>query len=217
MVVFNHVASLSTEDVPPVLFYAIGTILWSFFSSLLVSQARVFYSNKDIFGKVYFPRLTVPISLVISELTKFVIQFVVFSVIFVIYLFNGFEFFLSWRLLLIPVLLIWLILLASGMGLVISSITTRYRDLAKALEFLLAMFMYATPVVYPLSMITGKLRILFELNPITAILECFRYACFGVGDISLSLILYSVGITLIFVGFGIVLFNKNEKVFVDVI
>ena len=217
MVVFKHVAALSTEDVPPILFYAIGTILWSFFSSLLTSQARVFYSNKDIFGKVYFPRLTVPISLIFSELLKFIIQFVLFVIIFVVYLFNGYGFYLSWRLLLIPVLMIWLILMASGLGLAISSVTTRYRDLAKALEFFLAMFMYATPVVYPLSLVTGKLRILFELNPITAVLECFRYACFGVGEISLSTILYSVGFTLIVTSVGVVLFNKNEKVFVDVI
>ncbi len=217
MVVFKHVAALSTEDVPPVLFYAIGTILWSFFSSLLTNQARVFYANKDIFGKVYFPRLTVPISLIFSELTKFAIQFVLFIIIFVVYLFNGYGAYLSWRLLLIPVLMIWLILMASGLGLAISSITTRYRDLAKALEFFLAMFMYATPVVYPLSMVSGKLRILFELNPITAVLECFRYACFGVGDVSLSTIMLSAGCTLIFVSLGILLFNKNEKDFVDVI
>ena len=217
MVVFNHVAALSTEDVPPVLFYAIGTILWSFFSSLLTNQARVFYANKDIFGKVYFPRLTVPISLIFSELLKFIIQFAIFTIIFVIYLFNGYGFYLSWRLLLIPVLMLWLILMATGLGLAISSITTRYRDLAKALEFFLAMFMYATPVVYPLSIVTGKLRIFFEINPITAVLEGFRYACFGVGELSLSIILISLGCTLFFVGLGIFLFNKNEKVFVDVI
>jgi lipopolysaccharide transport system permease protein len=217
IIVFRHVAYLGTDDVPPVLFYSIGTILWSLFSSLLASQARVFYTNKDIFGKVYFPRLTVPISVIIGELLKFAIQFAIFSIIFVVYLFNGYESFLSLRLLLLPVMVLWMVLMATGLGLIISSITTRYRDLAKALEFFLSMFMYAIPVVYPLSEVTGKIRIIFALNPITAILECFRYSCFGVGVISLKMILYSVGCTIVFLLTGIFLFNKNEKVFVDVI
>ena len=217
VLVFRHVASVGTDDIPPVLFYAAGTILWSFFSSLLTVQARVFYTNKDIFGKVYFPRLTVPIAMIFSELLKFLIQFGMFAVIYVVYLFNGYSGFLSIRLLLLPLIVIWLILMATGLGLIVSSVTTRYRDLAMAMTFFLSMFMYAAPVVYPLSEVSGRLKTVIFFNPITAIIECFRYSCFGTGEVSLTMILYSAGCTLLFLLGGILLFNKNEKAFVDVI
>ena len=217
VLVFRHVASVGTDDIPPVLFYAIGTLLWSFFSSLLTVQARVFYTNKDIFGKVYFPRLTVPIAMIFSELLKFLIQFAMFAVIYVVYLFNGYSGFLSIRLLLLPLIVIWLILIATGLGLIVSSVTTRYRDLAMAMTFFLSMFMYAAPVVYPLSEVSGRLKTVIFFNPITAIIECFRYSCFGTGEVSLTMILYSTGCTLLFLLGGILLFNKNEKAFVDVI
>ena len=217
MIVFRHVADLGTDDIPPVLFYSAGTILWSFFSSLLTSQARVFYSNKDIFGKVYFPRLTVPVSIIIGESIKFLIQFLVFAIIYFVYLFNGCGVFLSVRLLFLPAVIIWMILLATGLGLIISSITTRYRDLAVALTFFLSMIMYATPVVYPLSETSGNVRTLICLNPVTAILECFRFSCFGAGVTDTGMILYSMVCTIIFMICGLLLFNKNEKTFIDVI
>lgn len=217
VLVFRHVASVGTDDIPPVLFYAAGTILWSFFSSLLTVQARVFYTNKDIFGKVYFPRLTVPIAMIFSELLKFLIQFALFAIIYVVYLFNGYSDFVSLRLLLLPLIVIWLILMATGLGLMVSSVTTRYRDLAMAMTFFLSMFMYAAPVVYPLSEVSGKLKTVIFFNPITAIIECFRYSCFGTGDVSMNMILYSVACTFVFLLGGILLFNKNEKSFVDVI
>ncbi len=215
IIVFRHVASVGTDDIPPVLFYSAGTILWSFFSSLLTSQARVFYSNKDIFGKVYFPRITVPIAIIAGESIKFLIQLSVFAIIYVYLLFNGFGYYLSIRLLLLPAVILWMILLTTGLGLVVSSITTRYRDLAMALAFFLSMFMYATPVVYPLSEVSGKLRTFICLNPITAILECFRYSCFGKGSLSPAMILYSIACTLVFLFAGLALFNRNEKTFVD--
>lgn len=217
IMVFRYVASLGTDDIPPVLFYSAGTILWTFFSSLLTSQARVFYSNKEIFGKVYFPRLTVPVSVIMGETIKFLIQFSVFAVIYIVYLFNGYAVFLSLRLLLLPIVIIWMILMATGLGLIISSITTRYRDLAMALAFFLSMVMYATPVVYPLSEVSGKLKEIISLNPITAVLECFRYAAFGTGELSVRMVLSSVVLTFLFLFGGLILFNKNEKNFVDVI
>ena len=217
VLVFRHVASVGTDDIPPVLFYAAGTILWSFFFFLLTVQARVFYTNKDIFGKVYFPRLTVPIAMIFSELLKFLIQFGMFAVIYVVYLFNGYSGFLSLKLLLLPLIVIWLVLMATGLGLIVSSVTTRYRDLAMAMTFFLSMFMYAAPVVYPLSEVSGRLKTVIFFNPITAIIECFRYSCFGTGEVSLTMILYSAGCTLLFLLGGILLFNKNEKAFVDVI
>lgn len=217
IIVFRHVAKIGTEGVPSVLFYSVGIILWSFFTSLLTNQARVFYSNKDIFGKVYFPRLTVPIALIISELIKFLIQFAVFAVVFCVYLFNGYSGFLSVKLLLLPLVVIWTALLSTGLGLIVSSITTRYRDLAKALEYFLSLFMYAAPVVYPLSEVSDRFKPFFVYNPVTAILECFRHLCFGTSEISVFMILYSVGCTFVFLLAGIFLFNKNEKIFVDVI
>lgn len=217
IIVFRHVAKIGTEGVPSVLFYSVGIILWSFFTSLLTNQARVFYSNKDIFGKVYFPRLTVPIALIISELIKFLIQFAIFAVVFCVYLFNGYSGFLSFKLLLLPLVVIWTALLSTGLGLIVSSITTRYRDLAKALEYFLSLFMYAAPVVYPLSEVSDRFKPLFIYNPVTAILECFRHLCFGTSEISVFMILYSVGCTFVFLLAGIFLFNKNEKIFVDVI
>ena len=217
IIVFRHVANIGTEGVPPVLFYSIGIILWSFFSSLLTSQARVFYSNKDIFSKVYFPRLTVPIALILSELIKFLIQFAVFAVVYSVYLFNGYSGFISFKLLLLPLIVVWTALLSTGVGMIVSSITTRYRDLAKALEYFLSLFMYAAPVVYPLSEVSDRFRPFFVFNPVTAILECFRSLCFGTSEASPFMILYSIGCTLILLLAGILLFNKNEKVFVDVI
>ena len=217
IIVFRHVANIGTEGVPPVLFYSIGIILWSFFSSLLTSQARVFYSNKDIFSKVYFPRLTVPIALILSELIKFLIQFAVFAVVYSVYLFNGYSEFISFKLLLLPLLVVWTALLSTGVGMIVSSITTRYRDLAKAREYFLSLFMYAAPVVYPLSEVSDRFRPFFVFNPVTAILECFRSLCFGTSETSPFMILYSIGCTLILLLAGILLFNKNEKIFVDVI
>ena len=217
IIVFRHVASVGTDDIPPLLFYSVGTILWSFFSSLLTSQARVFYANKEIFGKVYFPRLTVPIAIIFGESIKFLIQFFVFAIIYALYLFKGYGYFISVRVLLLPLVIVWLILMASGLGLIISSITTRYRDLAMALAFFLSMFMYATPVVYPLSEVSGNLRTFICLNPITAVLECFRYSCFGTGVMAPEMILYSAVCTFVFLFGGLILFNRNEKAFVDVI
>ena len=217
MIVFRHVASLGTDDIPPVLFYLAGTILWYFFSNLLISQARVFYANKDIFGKVYFPRLTVPIAIIFGELIKFLIQFVMFVIVFVFFLFKGYTAYLSVKLLLLPIILLWLILLATGLGLMISSVTNKYRDLAKAMEFFLSLFMYATPIVYPLSEVPEGFKLFFILNPITAIIESFRKVCFGTGDVSATMILYSVLMTAFFVFIGVILFNKNEKKFIDVI
>ena len=217
IIVFRHVASVGTDDIPPLLFYSVGTILWSFFSSLLTSQARVFYANKEIFGKVYFPRLTVPIAIIFGESIKFLIQFFVFAIIYALYLFKGYGYFISVRVLLLPLVIVWLILMASGLGLIISSITTRYRDLAMALAFFLSMFMYATPVVYPLSEVSGNLRNFICLNPITAVLECFRYSCFGTGVMAPEMILYSAVCTFVFLFGGLILFNRNEKAFVDVI
>ena len=217
MIVFQNVASLGTDGIPPVLFYLAGTILWAFFSNLLTAEARVFSDNKEIFGKVYFPRLTVPISILLGELLKFLIQLALFAMALVLYYIKGYHGFVSIKLLLLPIVIMWIAIQACGFGLVISSITTKYRDLAKALLFFLSLFMYATPVVYPLSEVAEKYRIYFGLNPVTAVMECFRMSCFGAGLVRKEYIIYSVLCTLVFLLMGLALFSKNEKTFVDVI
>jgi len=217
MVVFRHVARLGTDGVPPILFYSAGTVMWTFFSSLLTGEARVFSVNQDIFGKVYFPRLTVPIAVFFGEIIKFLIQFSLFALIFIGYVMTGYGEYVSLRLIFIPVIIFWIGVQACGLGLVVSAITTRYRDLAKALSFFLSLFMYVTPVAYPLSEVSEKYRIVFAMNPVTAAMECFRKLCFGVGEVSVSLVSYSIFCTLLFLFAGVILFNKNEKVFVDVI
>ena len=217
MIVFRHVANLGTDGIPPVLFYFAGSILWAFFSRVLTNEAGVFSANKAIFEKVYFPRMAVPIAIFLNEIIKFLIQFVLFFLIFAGYVIFGYGEFLSAKLLLLPVIIFWIGIQAYGLGLIISSVTTKYRDLALALPFFLSLFMYATPVVYPLSEVSEQYRIFFECNPVTAVIECFRIFCFGAGEISLPNVLYSVACTVLFFFAGVILFNKNEKVFVDVI
>ena len=217
LIIFGNLAQLGTDGIPQIMFYFVGTMLWSLFSSTLLTESNVFTSNQSIFGKVYFPRLTVPIAVIIGELVKFLIQFVLFLVMFIFYILKGYTNFLSLRLLLIPVIVLWITIMAMGIGLIISAITTKYHDLAKALSFFLSLFMYATPVVYPLSEVPEKYKFLFYFNPVSAPMECFRIVCFGSGSIPMYMIVFSVICTLIFAFGGIVLFNKNERTFVDVI
>lgn len=217
MIVFQQVANLGTDGIPPILFYSAGTVLWTFFSALLTAESRVFSAYKDIFGKVYFPRLTVPIAIFFGELLKFLIQFLLFAAVFIGYSVKGYPQFLSMRLFLLPLIIFWTGMQACGIGLVVSSVTTKYRDLAKALSFLLSLFMYVTPVVYPISEVPERYRLFFEANPLAAVMECFRMLCFGTGSVSVELVIYSVIWTCVVLLAGIVLFHKNEKAFVDVI
>lgn len=217
IIVFRNVAKLGTDGIPPILFYFAGTILWAFFSNLLSSESKIFSANKEIFGKVYFPRHTVVIAIFFGEVLKFLIQSALFATLYIGYVIIGYRSFLSPYLLLLPAVIVWSGIQAVGIGLIISSITTKYRDLAKALSFFLSLFMYVTPVVYPLSEVSERYRMFFVLNPVTAVLECFRRVCFGAGDVSAGSVFYSILCTLLFLIAGVLLFNRNEKVFIDVI
>lgn len=217
LIVFQNVANIGTEGIPPVLFYFAGTILWTFFGNLLTNEARVLSANKEIFGKVYFPRLTVPISVFCGELIKLIIQLVLFAPIYARYIINGHPNIISIKLLLLPVIILWTGIMAVGLGLIVSSITIRYRDLTKALSYFLSLFMYVTPVVYPLSEVSEKYRIFFKLNPVSALMECFRWVCFHTGIVSLRSVSYSIGCSIVFLTAGLILFNRNEKTFIDVI
>lgn len=217
IVVFQNIAQLSTGGIPPVLFYFGGTVLWTLFRKLIKGESRVFINNRYIFEKVYFPRLTVPIAIFLGEINRFIIQFILFIFLFFLSAYNGYQCKLSYSWLLLPAVIIWISMQAIGLGLIVSSLTTKYRDLSKALSFFLSLYMYITPVVYPLAQVSEKYRGLFLLNPLTQVMECFRKICFGTGDISTYSVIYSLACSIVFFVLGVILFNKNEKVFVDVI
>lgn len=217
MIVFGNLAKLGTDGIPRPLFYFGGTMLWTFFSESLSKISNVFITNKNIFGKIYFPRLTVPISDIIVLIIKLSIQFSLFIIIYILYICKGVPIKVSFTILFFPVLVIWLALLSAGLGMIISSITTKYRDLIMVLHFFISLAMYATPVVYPLSQIPEKMKIVFYVNPITAPMELFRIIFFQAGNIPVGVCLYSLISTFLFCFLGLILFKMNEKKFIDVI
>lgn len=217
MFIFGTLAEIGTNGIPQILFYYSGTMLWTFFSETFLKIANVFNDNKAMFGKVYFPRLVVPFSIVMVNMIKLFIQFVLFVILYFYNLYQGYDLVISWRLLLVPVIILWIGALAMGLGLIVTSITTKYRDLALVLSHMVSLLMYATPVVYPLSEVPGKLGRLLVWNPMSAPLEIFRKYVFGVGDIPLEFWAVSVALCIIIIIYGFHIFRKNEKSFVDVI
>ena len=217
MLIFGRLSGIGTDGIPQILFYFSGTMLWTYFSTSLVEASKTFSINKGIFSKVYFPRLTVPIATSIGFIIKLAIQFALFAILYIYYFVKGASFVPSFTILLFPVIVIWLGLLATGIGMIISSITTKYRDIALTIDFLVQLVMYATPVVYPLSEVPESLTWLFYANPISAPIELFRVCFFGVESVPLKMTLVSAGVTAVCLFFGLVLFNQNEKSFVDVI
>lgn len=214
-IVFAKVAKISTAGLPPVIFYLSGTIAWNYFSNTLLKTSDTFIANASIFGKVYFPRLTVPLSIVISNLIQFGIQFLLLVVIMLYYSFKGFDFQFDITLVLIPLMLLILAGLGLGFGIIISSLTTKYRDLKQLVSFGVQLWMYVTPVIFPLSSIEGKFRIFFLINPITGIVETFRTILLGVNQINFIHLSYSAVFMLILLIFGIILFNRIERNFMD--
>jgi lipopolysaccharide transport system permease protein len=192
-------------------------MLWTFFSGCFTNASDIFITNSGLFGKVYFPRLTVPISNVFSNSIRILVQFAMLMVFFVYYLLKGSGLSPSWYALLFPLILIWLAALGTGMGMIVSSLTTKYRDLKHLVTFALNLAMYITPVVYPLSQIPGKFSWLVFINPVSAPIELFRLWFFGAGSISRVMILSSLGMTAVFVLAGLILFNQNERNYIDVV
>jgi lipopolysaccharide transport system permease protein len=218
LLVFGKIAKISTDGIAPVAFYMSGITLWGYFSSALTSTSNTFVGNASIFGKVYFPRLVLPLSVVISNIVKLGIQLLLLIVVIGYYHFNGYPFQFRWELLLIPVLVLQLAALGLGLGVIISSVTTKYRDFSVLLGFAIQLYMYMTPIVYPLSFVENKsYKWLILANPLTPVIETFRYTLFGVGTISPSLILYSIFFTIFAFFTGIVLFNRVEKTFMDTV
>lgn len=217
-IIFAGVARIPTDGLPPTLFYLAGMTPWNFFAACLTSTSATFLINANLFGKVYFPRLVVPLSVVISNLVQFGIQFLLFGLFLVWYAAKGSN--LSPNpvliVLLTPILLLAMGLLGLGAGIAVSSMTTKYRDLARLVTFGVQLMMYATPVIYPLSSIPENYQWLIQLNPMTAIIESFRAIFLG-GQVPWDGLLISVSITLVVLSIGVVLFNKVEKTFMDTV
>lgn len=220
MVVFGGIAKIPTDGLPQPLFYLSGICLWQYFSDCLNKTSSTFTANAGIFGKVYFPRLIVPISTVVSNLLRFGIQFALFMVVYAIYqiwIIPG-QIHTNWYALLLPVLVLMLAGLALGFGILLSSMTTKYRDMSLLLSYFVSLWMYATPVIYPLSTITNeKLRMLMSLNPLTGIVEAFKYGFLGEGQFSWGMLGYSAAFMMVLLALGIVIFNRVQKTFMDTV
>jgi lipopolysaccharide transport system permease protein len=217
-IIFNGVAQISTDGMPPLLFYLAGTIPWNYFATCLTKISTTFTSNAHIFGKVYFPRLVVPLSVVISNLIQFGIQFVLFALVFGWYFARGVDVHPNWLAILglTPLLLVLMAALGLGTGIIVSALTTKYRDFTFLIAFGVQLAMYATPIIYPMSAIPEKWRWLIEINPMSAPIESFR-ACFLGGPIPWSALGISAIVTAGLLLFGILLFNKVEKTFMDTV
>ncbi|MBP1166168.1 MULTISPECIES: ABC transporter permease [unclassified Chryseobacterium] len=216
LVIFGRIAKLPTDGAPPLLFYLAGVTLWNYFSSSLVATSSTFTGNAGIFGKVYFPRLVTPLSIVLSNLMRFGVQYVLFIIVWAYYYYKG-EVHPNVWILATPFLIFLMALFALGMGMIFSSLTTKYKDLAMLLGFGVSLYMYATPVIYPVSSLPGFFKKLAYYNPLTGIFECFKYAWIGVGDFSPAMLGISTIIILILLVIGIVVFNKVEKTFMDTV
>ncbi|MCX6327204.1 MAG: ABC transporter permease [Bacteroidia bacterium] len=215
--VFGRLAAISTDDLPQPLFYLAGITAWNYFADCLTKTSTVFRDNSNIFGKVYFPRLILPLSIVASNLVRFGVQMLLFFSMMAYYYWQGAAFTPNWALLMFPVLVLMMALLGLGLGLIITAMTTKYRDLAFLVTFGVQLLMYTTTVIYPLSAAPEKYKHIIELNPMTGIIEAFRFSFLGKGEFSPWSIGYSAIITVIVLIAGIVIFNKTEKTFVDTV
>ena len=219
MVVFGGIAKIPTDGIPQPLFYLAGISMWQYFADCLNKTSHVFVVNAAVFGKVYFPRLVVPIASVISNLIKFLIQFALFVVVYLYFAaLVGSPVRPNIYALLLPVLVAMLAGLALGFGIVFSSFTTKYRDLTFLLSFIVQLWMYATPVIYPISTITNaKIKLMMQINPLTGILEAFKYGVLGAGTFSWGALAYSAGVICVLLAVGIVVFNRVQRSFIDTV
>ena len=218
IVVFGKIAEIPTDDVPQPVFYLSGICLWEYFSTCLTEVAATFQTNAVLFGKVYFPRLVAPVSKIASKLFRFSLQLSTFVMVYLFFVLKGVELRPNWYLLLFPVIVLIIQGLALGLGLIISSLTTKYRDLTNFFGVFVSLWMYATPIVYPLSYVTNPtLHKIMLLNPMTALIETFKYGAYGAGEFSWSALGYSCVCMLVLLVIGIAMFNRKQKFFIDTI
>ena len=217
-IVFSRIAGISTSGLPPILFYLSGLTAWNYFADCLNKTSQTFVANAGMFGKVYFPRLAVPVSIVISSLITFAFQFLLFSVVLFYYVFTGtVHFQLNSALLLFPVLVLMMALLGLGSGIVVSALTTKYRDLRFLMNFGVQLLMYATPVIYPMDSIGGKLKTAISFNPMSSIVETMRYIFLGTGQLNLGNLAYSATVIVLILIAGLFIFNRVERNFMDTV
>ncbi|MFS2187550.1 ABC transporter permease [Mucilaginibacter sp. Mucisp84] len=218
--IFGNLAGIPVDGLPKPLFYLAGTIIWNYFADCLNKTSTVFKDNAGILGKVYFPRLIMPLSIVLSNLIRFAVQFLLFIILYIIFILKGEHIVPNIAALLLPLLIIMIASLGLGLGMIISAVTTKYRDIAFIVTFGVPLLMYATTVIYPLSVAQAKYpkySWLIKFNPITAVIETIRYGLLGKGSFSWELLSYSIISTVLILLIGIVIFNKVEKTFVDTV
>ena len=218
MFVFGGLAGISTDGIPQPLFYMAGITLWNYFSSCFGSCSNVFAANQGVFGKVYFPRLVVPLSSITSNLIRMLIQLLMFFIIYAYYIITDqYSFSFSFSFLLAPVLIMMIGFHAMSWGLIITSLTTKYRDLNMLVGFGVQLLMYATPVIYPMSFAPAQYQVYLNINPLSPIFEAFKYSCLGVGTFSIGGLLYSAAFLAITLFFSVIIFNRTEQKFMDTV
>jgi lipopolysaccharide transport system permease protein len=215
--VFGNLAGISTDGLPQQLFYLTGITSWNYFSDCLTKTSTVFKDNSNIFGKVYFPRLIMPLSIVVSNLVRFGVQLILLLFMMGYFAFQGANFQVTYGILFFPILVVLMALLGLGLGLIITAVTTKYKDLTFLITFGVQLLMYGTTVIYPLSAAPEKYKTIIELNPMTGIIEAFRFGFLGKGEFTVWSIGYSAMFSLVVLALGILIFNKTEKNFVDTI
>jgi len=217
-VIFGNLANISTDGTPGILFYLAGLTLWSYFADCLNKTSGTFIANASVFGKVYFPRLVVPLSVLISNLIKLGIQFLLFIIVYVYYVFQGASIHFRWEYIwLLPLLIVLLAGLGLGFGIFISSVTTKYRDFNFLVSFGVQLMMYASPIVYPMSIVPEKYKMLILMNPVSSIIETFKFIFIGQGYFSLPALAYSFTFMIILLMISVITFNKVEKTFMDTV
>jgi len=216
--VFSKMANISTDGIPAPLFYLIGVTFWSYFSTCLTGTSATFVNNAAVFGKVYFPRLIMPLSIVISSLFKLSIQFIMLLIGWIYYMITELSVFSNFTILLLPLYIILMAGLGLGFGIILSSVTTKYKDFSFLVGFGIQLLMYATPIIYPLSLIKNpKIVVLVSLNPMTGLIEGIKYGLTGHGIFDLGLLAYSLVFTIVLLFVGVIIFNKVEKSFIDTV
>ena len=216
-IVFGRVAKLSTDGLPEILFYLTGITFWNYFSSCLTATSNTFTNNASVFGKVYFPRLIVPLSVIVSNLMKLAIQMCLLIIVWLYYWFNHANIHLDFNIIYLPILLLILAIMGLGFGLIFSALTTKYRDLSFLIAFGVQLLMYASAVVFPASILSGSQQHLLFLNPLVPIIEAIKFACLGQGIWSFYGLLYSLVFSCVIMGIGVIIFNKVEQDFIDTV
>jgi lipopolysaccharide transport system permease protein len=217
IIVFSNIARIPTDEIPPPVFYLAGIVMWNYFNDCFVQTSDVFHKNSALFGKIYFPRIITPLSKVISGLIQFLIQSALFAVVFSYYFYNGMDIQPGLSIALIPYLVLLMAGLGMGAGLIFSALTAKYRDLKFLVTFGVQLLMYATPVIYPMSIIPEKYRVFIAWNPLAHIIEGFKLVVLGVGQISFTSMFYTTIVTLMVLSTGIIIFNKTEQTFADTV